>query len=42
MPKFDLSRLPLLLRLAVRLGLVQLVPVPVRRNRPKRHPRPSR
>ncbi len=33
MPSVYLSRLPLLLRLAVRLGLVRLVPVPVPAHR---------
>jgi hypothetical protein len=39
MPKADLSRLPLLLRLAIRLGLLRPVPVPVPTNRPKPAPR---
>jgi hypothetical protein len=36
MPKVDLSRLPLLLRLAVRLGLLRPVPVPANPPKPPR------
>jgi hypothetical protein len=42
MANVDLSRLPLLYRLAVRLGLLRLVPVPVPVRRtppPRRSPR---
>jgi hypothetical protein len=35
MSKLDLARLPFLVRLAVRLGLLRPLPVPVRRDPPR-------